>query len=125
MKDWMYKMHYWAKNKYDSLLIILDVKENEAIAKLAKLYSLMQNYPNPFNSTTRIKYSIPKSITGQHVKLSIYNILGKLITVLVNKEQNGGDYEVSFDATTLSSGEYFYKLQVTDFIKLRKMIYLK
>ncbi len=69
--------------------------------------SLHQNYPNPFNSTTSIRYRIPKRT---NVKLSLYNILGQEIQVLVNEIKIMGDYEEIFNAQGLSSGVYFYRI---------------
>ena len=85
-------------------------------------FSLSQNYPNPFNPATSIKYSIP---TKQFVSLKIYNVLGKEVTVLVNEEQPEGIYNVNFDASGLSSGVYFYKLQAGSFTATHKMILIK
>lgn len=89
-----------------------------------KEYTLYQNYPNPFNPTTSIKYSIPAN-QHQNVKIVVCDILGKEVTTLVNEKQNAGTYEATFDATNLSSGIYFYKLQAGDFVQVRKMILLK
>jgi hypothetical protein len=89
-------------------------------------YELTQNYPNPFNPSTTIKYSVPSSKFVQHktVYLTIYDILGREIKVLVNKTQKAGNYEVKFDASTISSGIYFYKLQVGSFSETKKMVLL-
>jgi hypothetical protein len=89
-------------------------------------FSLEQNYPNPFNPETTIKYSIPKT---EHVKLTVFNILGENVATLVNKKQAAGDYSVKFNAFSgihkLPSGVYFYKLQSGNFTKTRKLILLK
>lgn len=85
-------------------------------------FVLQQNYPNPFNATTKISYSIPKSA---FVTLKIYDVRGKEIRTLVTEFQNANTYSVNFDASKLSSGVYFYKLQAGDFITTRKMIFLK
>ena len=71
-------------------------------------YKLYQNYPNPFNPMTNIKYQISKA---GFVILKIYDILGRQISTLINEKQTPGSYNVTFDATSLSSGVYFYKLQ--------------
>ena len=86
-------------------------------------YILNQNYPNPFNPMTKISYSISHSA---FITLTVYNILGQKIRTLVNKYQRNGDYSVSFGAKNLSSGIYFYKLQVGETItKTKKMILMR
>jgi len=85
-------------------------------------YSLSQNYPNPFNPSTTIKYSIPNS---SFVKIKLFNMLGQEIAELVNQEQQIGNYEVTFDASNLSSGIYFYRLEADNFVQTRKMILMK
>jgi hypothetical protein len=85
-------------------------------------FSLEQNYPNPFNPTTSIKYTINSK---QNVQLSVYNVLGKEIALLVNEEKPAGNYEVNFDASNLSSGVYFYELRAGDFVDMKKMILIK
>ena len=85
-------------------------------------YSLKQNHPNPFNPTTTISYSLPKS---SYVIIKVFDINGREIKTLVNKEQNVGVYNVVFDATSLSSGLYFYTLISENFTSTKKMILLK
>ena len=85
-------------------------------------YNLFQNYPNPFNSTTTIKYQLPKS--GQ-VMLKIYDMLGKEVATLVNEEKVTEKYEVNFNASSLASGVYIYRLNVNDFVNVKKMVLLK
>jgi hypothetical protein len=86
-------------------------------------YSLSQNYPNPFNPSTTIKYTIPNSSAEfhsaiKHVTLKVYDILGSEMQTLVNENQSPGEYQVEFDAASdglnLSSGIYFYRMQVND-----------
>jgi len=90
-------------------------------------YSLSQNYPNPFNPSTTIKYSIPTDVRGetQEVKLMVYDILGREVATLVNKQQKAGNYKVQFDASNLTSGIYLYSLQSGNFVDSKKMILLK
>jgi hypothetical protein len=106
--------------------IALSVRDDETVVSDFHLY---QNYPNPFNPTTVIKYSIPsletQNFASQHVKLTIYDILGREITTLINKRQSPGDYSVIFDAKELTSGVYFYRLSVGSKVKSKKMILLK
>lgn len=85
-------------------------------------YSLSQNYPNPFNPSTNIKFSVPKS---GYVKLTVYDINGKQIAVLVNDVRTAGTHEVSFNAEGLSSGAYFYKLETDGFTDYKKMVLVK
>ena len=85
-------------------------------------YALNQNYPNPFNPSTVITYSIPVS---SNVTLKVYDILGRLITTLVNENQQAGSYTVNFDARDLSNGIYFYKIQSGNFVAVNKMLLLK
>jgi hypothetical protein len=85
-------------------------------------YKLERNYPNPFNPTTNIQFSIPKS---GYVEIKIYDMLGKEITTLVSDPYQAGTYIVSFDASSLSSGIYFYRISVNDFVDTKKMILIK
>lgn len=85
-------------------------------------YSLEQNYPNPFNPTTGIKYKIP--VSG-YVKISVYDINGKEIAVLVNEIKSAGSYEVNFNAEGFSSGVYFYKIEANGFSDYKKMVLVK
>jgi len=85
-------------------------------------FSLSQNYPNPFNPSTNIKYQIPKS---GHVTLKIYDILGKEVISLINKEQPAGSYEITFNASNLTSGIYFYRLTTNNFTEIKRMALIK
>lgn len=85
-------------------------------------YKLEQNYPNPFNPVTNIKFSIAKAGL---VKLTIYDILGKEVAVLVNRELTAGTYNEAFDGSRLSSGIYFYKLQTDRFTEVKRMALVK
>ncbi|MFC2085243.1 T9SS type A sorting domain-containing protein [Bacteroidota bacterium] len=85
-------------------------------------YLISQNYPNPFNPTTKIKYSIPKQ---SKVTMRVFDVLGRELSTLVNKEQSQGNYEVEFDGKGLPSGIYIYRLQTGVFVDTKKMIYIK
>ena len=89
---------------------------------IPKIFSLSQNYPNPFNPSTTISYQIP--VPGK-VTLKIYDILGREVTTLVNKEQKAGNYKVNFDASRLASGVYFYRITAGQFVSVKKMILMK
>jgi hypothetical protein len=89
-------------------------------------FELNQNYPNPFNPTAKIKFSIPNVGTGLALSvLKVYDILGNEVATLVNEEKPSGSYGVEFDTSGLSSGIYFYKLQVGSFSQTKKMILLR
>ena len=85
-------------------------------------FKLNQNYPNPFNPSTMISYSIPQK---EWVTLKIYNTLGQEIATLVNSEQSSGNYKVSWNATNLPSGIYFYSIKVGAYSQTKKMILQK
>lgn len=91
------------------------LKEN----KLQIDYNLFQNYPNPFNPTTTIRFSIPKT---EYVNLQVFDVLGKKIITLIDKEVPSGEHSVTFDAHNLSSGIYFYQLKTNNVVIHRKMI---
>ncbi len=90
-------------------------------------FKLYQNFPNPFNPVTKIKFDIPYDVKRQtsNVKIIIYDIGGKEIATLVNKQQNAGSYSVEFNGANYPSGIYYYKLVSGDFSEVRKMILLK
>jgi len=79
-------------------------------------------YPNPFNPLTHIAYALP---TDEFVNLTIYNVLGRTITTLVNEQKHAGSYNVIFDASDLSSGMYFYKLTAGEYVNIKKMLLVK
>lgn len=82
---------------------------------------LYNNFPNPFNPTTKIAYEL---LSYHKVKLTVFDILGREVKVLVDEDQEKGLYEVDFDATSLASGVYFYKLEAFD-TSIKKMILIK
>ncbi len=95
---------------------------NPVTNEVPSAFGLEQNYPNPFNPVTKIRFDIPVS---SFVKLAVYDLLGKEISVLVNNELNAGMYEVDFDASSLSSGIYFYKLSSDNYTSIKKMAVVK
>jgi hypothetical protein len=90
-------------------------------------FVLHQNYPNPFNPATTIKYSIQSKVNGEKLKVNlvIFDVLGQEIRTLVNENQQPGNYEVSFNASDLPSGIYFYQLKTGSFIRTKKMMLLQ
>jgi photosystem II stability/assembly factor-like uncharacterized protein len=85
-------------------------------------YLLEQNYPNPFNPTTVVRYQVPVAGT---VRLVVYDILGREVSVLVNERKAPGSYSVRFDATGLASGVYLYRIQADNFVQTMKSLVVK
>lgn len=85
-------------------------------------YALLQNYPNPFSSTTNIAYMLKEQT---NVKLTVYDILGRRVSIVVNERQGAGRYIVRFSGLNLVSGEYLYRLETPNFEKVSKMLLLK
>lgn len=111
--------YIFAKNESNPMASI-DEKDTPQIPEVFALY---QNYPNPFNLFTRISYSIP---TSDFVTLKVYDILGREIKTLVSELQKTGEHSINFDASGLSSGIYFYRLQVGKKITdTKKMLLLR
>jgi len=107
----------------DTVSFILTVTSTSIEDELVPIqYALQQNYPNPFNPSTTIRFSIPKDCK---VKLLIYDILGRQVAELINENLNVGSYEILFDGSNLSSGQYIYRLITDDKIFNKKMLLLK
>jgi len=85
-------------------------------------FVLNQNYPNPFNPSTILSYTLK---TDANVKLTVFNLVGQSVRVLVDEYQSAGDYEATFDATDLPAGIYLYKLQVGDYSSVKRMTLVK
>ena len=85
-------------------------------------FALEQNYPNPFNSMTNVKFQI---INAGNVKITVFDLIGREVSVILNKELKPGKYNINFDAGNLPSGIYFYKLEAGEFTDIKKMILLK
>ena len=96
---------YWT----DSVRVYVPTVGVEEVGRVPTAYALGQNYPNPFNPSTTITYELP---TSSEVRLSVYDMLGREVTVLVNEKRNAGVHEVKFDGSNLSSGVYIYRLTV-------------
>jgi hypothetical protein len=94
----------------------------EVTTGLPQTFALAQNYPNPFNPTTTIEYDLPKEAP---VRLTVYDNLGREVKTLVTAVQQPGYYKLVFDAHTLSSGVYYYRIQAGEFVKIRKLLLLK
>ena len=107
----------------DEIWVIFDIWPiNVEVNTFLSDYTLLQNYPNPFNPSTKIKFSIPQK---ENVILKVYNILGKEVAVLVNKEMEAGEYDIEFSSDGLNSGVYFYTLEAGNYRETKKMILMK
>ena len=95
---------------------------NEVVIGVPDKFNLSQNYPNPFNPSTTIGFDLPKD---GNVKLSVFDNSGKLVSTIVNGFKSAGSYNVEFNASNLSSGVYFYKLEANGFSKVMKMSLVK
>jgi hypothetical protein len=94
----------------------------EVDAGMPKIFELSQNYPNPFNPTTVISYQLP---VASEVSIKVFDMLGREVATLVNKWQEAGRYQVTFNAVSLSSSVYFYRLQAGNFVQTKKMLLIK
>jgi len=112
---------------YDPIIGVQSISHN-----VPSGYSLLQNYPNPFNPTTKIRFSVAPTLglplsggDAEGVILKIYDILGREIATLVNAQMKPGTYEVIWDATSYSSGAYFYRLAAGKYVETKKMVVVK
>jgi len=116
----------YATIKYSQFVGIQPVSHD-----IPESFELHQNYPNPFNPVTKIKFDIPsfppftKGGSGGFVNVTIYDILGSEVAILVNEQLNSGIYEVEFDGSNYPSGVYFYKLISGEFLETKEMILIK
>ncbi|MFZ1518721.1 MAG: T9SS type A sorting domain-containing protein [Ignavibacteriaceae bacterium] len=92
------------------------------VTEIPNEFTLEQNFPNPFNPTTKIKFSLPEN---QFVSLKVYNLLGQEVVTLVNENKTAGSYDISFNASNLSSGVYLYRIDAGSFTSVKKLTLLK
>ena len=90
--------------------------------QIANDFRLEQNFPNPFNPSTSISFNMPEA---GFVKISVFDISGKLVSTLVNGYKNAGNYELNFNASNLASGTYFYRMETNGFTEVKKMMLVK
>jgi hypothetical protein len=109
---------YWTKTDPAPCITYISNENNE----VPDNYFLSQNFPNPFNPSTSIKFGITKS---SFVKLSVYDLLGRELSVLVNEQKTPGNYIVDFNASELTSGIYYYRIETENFTATKKMVLLK
>ena len=115
----------WLRGYVDTAqveVITIGIEDEIVDVSVPGKFELGQNYPNPFNPSTNISYTVP---SAANVKLNVYDISGRLVKMLVNTRQNAGKYTVSFQASDLSSGLYFYELSTPGYREVKKMLLVK
>lgn len=101
-------------------LVPTDIGSNQG--NLPVRFDLSQNYPNPFNPVTSIEFGLPKD---EMVSLKVYDMLGREVRTVINEFRKAGTYQVGFDASSLSSGVYFYRMQAGMFTEIKRMVVVK
>jgi hypothetical protein len=122
---------YWGWMYVDYLAVptkvLVSVPEGTSSMPLA--WVLEQNYPNPFNPTTSIRYSVGvdsrQSVVAAKVRLAVYDLLGREVTVLVDERKQPGVYTATWNAARMASGVYIYRLTTNDYTLCRSMVLLK
>jgi hypothetical protein len=109
----------WFPDKYIEWIAVTDVDDPDFAPSS---FSLDQNYPNPFNPSTKISFTLDKAGV---TTLTVYNVLGQKVSTLFSKDLAAGKHSINFDASSLSTGVYFYKLESGDYVSVKKMMLLK
>jgi CubicO group peptidase (beta-lactamase class C family) len=120
--DWSFPLESTIVNRLIDEAHTITGGVHNTIADVPELFQLFQNYPNPFNPSTTIKFELSKSL---QVRLSVYDMLGREVAVLVNKREDAGVHQTKFDASNLASGVYLYRLQAGELLQSRKLIILR
>jgi hypothetical protein len=100
-----------------------DILRAKSVICIYKIKKLDQNCPNPFNPSTIISYSLPAN--NSFVSLKVYDVIGREVATLVNKNVVAGEHQITFNAANLSSGIYLYQIRAGNFVQTKKMILLK
>jgi serine protease len=109
-----------AKARWQKMAIPVGIENDNAASPVT--YQLAQNYPNPFNPSTTLQFQVPQK---SFVSLKVFDLLGRQLATLVNEERQSGIYRVTWDASKLPSGVYFYRLRAGDFVETKKMVFAK
>ena len=112
----------WMQLDYLAVPASIVTSVKNIASNIPTAFSLQQNYPNPFNPSTTIKYSLPNP---EHVKLIVFDVLGRQVATIVDEKQNAGIFEVTLNGTSLTSGVYFYRLQAGNSVAVKKALLLK
>ena len=96
-------------------------------SEIPREYKLFQNYPNPFNPVTKIKFDIPQLTeqSNMFTKIRIYDVIGRVVQTILEENLQPGEYEITFDGKTLSSGVYYYNIEAGDYRDTKKMVLVK
>ena len=105
-----------------SITVIVETAVSNELDEMPLEFRLEQNYPNPFNPSTNISFSIPKA---SMVRMSVYDMLGRNISTLVNERKAAGRYTIRFEAGNLSSGTYIYRIEAGSFTQTKKLMLIK
>jgi hypothetical protein len=103
-------------------LQVLTSDTQEVSGGVPTAFGLSQNYPNPFNPATRISFSLPRE---SHVTLEVFNIIGARVATVTDRRYAAGNHSVQFDASTLPSGVYMYKMSAEEFVSVRKLVVMR
>jgi len=119
---------YLSGMRINSIWVCATIKYSQQVGiqnistEIPSAYSLGQNYPNPFNPTTKIRFDVPKS---GNVEISVYDMLGRKVTSLVDQKLRSGTFETEWNASDYPSGVYYYKLTTDGVSETKKMVLLK
>ena len=129
---WNEEMGYGKVNAYNALRYVVLTSVNQHTNYVSDNFHLSQNYPNPFNPVTVINFELPQAILNDEfgrgslkVRLIIYDITGREVALLVNKELRAGKHEVKWNAANYPSGVYFYELIAGEFRETKKMLLIR
>ncbi len=115
-----------ATNKITDTIVVIGVCQKvtsvDSRSIVSGAFSLSQNYPNPFNPSTLISYQLP---VNSHITMKVYDVIGREVATLVDEVKEAGSYEVKVDASRLSSGVYFYRMQAENYVEMKKMVLMK
>jgi hypothetical protein len=104
---------------YGRITTLTDVAEDNPV--LPSTHTLRQNYPNPFNPSTQIRFHIAEQ---EHVTLRIYDVLGRIVTTLVDETMEAGEYTRTWAASGLAGGVYYYRMKAGEFVETRSLMLL-
>ena len=111
---WLFSLNY--------IDVVRSVNVGVQDSTLPTEFALEQNYPNPFNPTTTISFALPQA---RDITLTVYDVLGREVRELVSGRTPAGVHTISFGATDLPSGVYFYRLEAGDYVETREMVLLR